>query len=190
MPDLPEPNTVVVTREGWRLGLRPVRPDDAAALVDMARRSTAEDLRFRFFSTIKPDLGPLVVALADFDHDRQIAAAAYDPQSPAADREILGVVRLTWGDGRRRAEFAIMVRSDLKGHGLGHVLIDEMLGWAVRLGIDRVDGEVMAENSHMLQMVRACGGVVEGRGGDFRTVRVAFDLGSRLAPAPGSLGAS
>lgn len=180
MPLPAEAEKDIVTIEGRRLRLRPIGPDDEDALIDMARRSTPDDLRLRFFSAVRPEPGPLVTALTHYDHSRQRAAGAYDPALPRGPTELLGVGRMTWQPDLSRGEFAIMVRSDLKGHGLGHCLMSEMLGWAVDLGLPRVDGEVLPENSAMLRMVRSCGGVILPRGPDFRTVRVAFDPPKRI----------
>ena len=92
----------------------------------------------------------------------------------------MGVVRLHWQPDLSRGECAILVRSDLKGHGLGHSLMAEMLGWAVDLGLPRVEGDVLPENAPMLQLVRSCGGVILPRGPDLRTVRVTFDPPRRI----------
>jgi acetyltransferase len=171
----PEAEKDIVTIEGRRLRLRPIGPDDDEALLDMARRSTAHDLRLRFFSAVRTEPGPLVSSLTHFDHTRQRAAGAYDPDAPRGPEELLGVVRLTWRPDLSSGDFAIMVRSDVKGHGLGHCLMAEMLGWGVDLGLARVDGDVLPENTPMLKMVRSCGGVILPHGPDLGIVRVTFD---------------
>jgi acetyltransferase len=169
-----EVETDIVTIEGRRLRLRPIGPDDDDALVEMGRRSTRDDLRLRFFSAVRPEPGPLVSALTHFDHGRQRAAGAYDPELPNGPRELLGVVRLHWLADHSSAEFAVMVRSDLKGHGLGYCLMQAMLGWAADLDLARVEGDVLPENTAMLHMVRSCGGTILPRGADLHVVRVAF----------------
>jgi acetyltransferase len=169
-----ERESEVVTIEGRRLRLRPVGPDDDDEAVELGRRSTPDDLRLRFFTAVRPEPGPLVSMLTDFDHSRQRAAGAYDPDSPRGPHELLGGVRLIWERDLSRGEYAIMVRSDFKGHGLGYCLMQEMLGWAHDLGLARVEGDVLSENTPMLRMVRSCGGVILPRGPDFQTIRVAF----------------
>ena len=163
-------------RDGRRLRIRAIDRSDAAALVEMGRRSTPEDLRLRFFGMVRPEPGPLASLLSDFDHDRQIAVAAYDPNSAGAEDEFLGVVRLICAPDNRQGEFSIMVRSDLKGQGLGAGLMREMLDWASKCGLARVEGRILAENKTMLQLARKCGAVIEPSDDDFLTVRVAFSL--------------
>ena len=180
MPLPAEAEKDIVTIEGRRLRLRPIGPDDDDALIEMGRRSTPDDLRMRFFSLMPREPGPLISSLTHYDHDRQRAVGAYDPGAPRGPDELLGVVRLHWPLDLSGGECAIMVRSDLKGHGLGHCLMAEMLGWAVDLGLPRVDGDVLPENSSMLRLVRSCGGVILPRGRDFQTVRVTFDPPRRI----------
>lgn len=172
-----------LTVRGRRLRLRPIRTDDAEALVDMGLKSTPDDLRLRFFGSVRPMVGPLTSLLTEFDRGRHIAVAAYDPAADA-DAEgggILGVVRLIMpadppAGAPREGEFAIMVRSDQAGHGLGRCLMQQMLGWARARGLARVHGEILAENKRMLRLAKAFGAVAQPRSADFRTVRVAIDL--------------
>jgi acetyltransferase len=180
MPLAPEAEKDIVTREGRHLRLRPIGPDDDDELIEMGRRSTPEDLRLRFFSPIRPEPGPLVTMLTHFDHDHHRVAGAYDPLLPRGPQELLGGVRLIWKPDLSRGEFAIMVRSDLKRHGLGRCLIAEMLGWAVDLSLARVDGEVLPENTAMLRLVRSCGGGILPRGSDPSVTNVTFDPPKRI----------
>lgn len=159
-----------------RVRLRPIRPDDEQALVEMGLRSTPEDLRLRFFSNVRPEIGALTSLLTQFDRDGQIAVAAYDPAATDGDRGILGVVRLILSADKRQGEFAIMVRSDQTGRGLGHALMREMLGWARERRLVRVDAEVMAENKRMLRLAREFGGRVSSKSRDVGTVRVTIEL--------------
>ncbi len=180
MPLAPEAEKDVVTSRGRRLRLRPIGANDEDELIEMGRRSTPEDLRMRFFSAVRPAPGPLVTKLTHFDHDHHRVAGAYDPKLPRGPQELLGGVRLIWEPDLSQGEFSIMVRSDLKRHGLGRCLMGEMLGWAVDLGLARVDGEVLSENSAMLRLVRACGGVIRPRGPDPGVISVTFDPPKRI----------
>lgn len=176
MDERPDGETELVVGDGRRLRLRPIRIDDAQALVDMGLRSTPEDLRLRFFSPIRPAVGVLTSLLTEFDRARHIAVAAYDPGAPEDDRGILGVVRLILAPDKPEGEFAIMVRSDQAGHGLGHGLMAQMLGWARARGLTRVHGEILAENKRMLRLARLFGAVVQPQTRDYHTVHVAIDL--------------
>lgn len=56
-----------------------------------------------------------------------------------------------------RAEFAVAVRSDLKGHGLSYALMTGLIAVARSRGIDELFGDVLSENGAMLQMCRELG---------------------------------
>jgi len=159
--------------DGQRLRARPITPKDADALLDFAERSTREDLRLRFFSMIKPAHGPLLDRLTHVDAETAIALVAFDPA--VSWEEILGVVRLNHEKGASEGEFAVMVRSDLKGHGIGHELLCLILRLAGERGITRVVGDVLAENRPMLHLVRDLGGRVEGHGPEVGIIRVVFE---------------
>ena len=185
MPLAPEAEKDIVTSKGRRLRLRPIGAEDDDEVIEMGRRSTPEDLRLRFFSPIRPAPGPLVTMLTDFDHDHQRVVGAYDPALPRGPQELLGGVRLIWKPDLSCGEFAIMVRSDLKRQGLSRCLMAEMLGWAVDLGLARVDGDVLRENTAMLRLVRACGGDILPRSSDPGIVSVTFDPPKRMSePKP------
>ena len=99
--------------------------------------------------------------------------------------EILGVVRLICDPNNTQGEFAIIVRTDFKGQGLGYALMQEMLAWGQRRGLAKVVGEVLMENAAMLRMVGDLNGVVESRDAEHRVAHVAFDL-SKTAYSPQS----
>jgi acetyltransferase len=163
-------------QDGRRLRVRPIRPEDAPALVEMGRRSSPEDLRLRFFSAMNALPAALAARLSQIDYDREMALIAFDPSDADHGREILGVVRLIGDPDNIRGEFAVMVRSDLKGHGLGYRLMQEMLAWAKQRGLARVEGVVLRENATLLRMVRDLGGEIGPAGADVAIAHVAFDL--------------
>jgi acetyltransferase len=70
---------------------------------------------------------------------------------------ILGVVRLVSDPENEAAEFAVLVRSDMKGRGLGYRLMTAILDYGRRRGLQRVYGEILRENATMLRMARELG---------------------------------
>jgi len=143
----------IVTQSGQHYRLRPIRPEDEDALVEMLRRSDRGDIRLRFFAAIKRFDHPFAARLTQLDYEREMAFVA-QPQD--AD-SILGAVHLIAEPNQERAEFAVMVRSDMKQSGLGYCLMQAMLDHAQRMGITWVEGEVMLENDAMRRMARELG---------------------------------
>lgn len=161
--------------DGSEIFLRPLRPEDGPLLQDLLDHMSQEDRRLRFFAPIRRLSARLVRQLTEIDYAHAIALLAF-----AADgATLLGVVRLaaepptlrdrgSLGDpaDSTRAEFAVALRSDWKGHGLGWLLMHRMLGLATRLGVAEVFGYVLRENERMLDMCR--------------------EMGFAAAPAPGN----
>ncbi|MGB7660250.1 MAG: GNAT family N-acetyltransferase, partial [Pseudolabrys sp.] len=87
---------------------------------------------------------------------------------------MLGLVRLKDELDEETSEFAILVRSRLKGHGLGWLLMQWVIDYAKQKGLRRVYGDVLAENKAMLQMCAELGFDEEDIGSGLR--RVVLDL--------------
>jgi acetyltransferase len=140
---------------GFRLLVRPIRPEDEPQLTEMVARSAPEDVRLRFLGPLKEFPRMMAARLSQIDYDREMALIAVDRLTGPG--EILGVSRIVADPENERAEFAVMVRSDMKGRGLGFQLMKDILDCARKRGTKIVHGEVLAENSTMLQMAAELG---------------------------------
>jgi L-amino acid N-acyltransferase YncA len=89
----------------------------------------------------------------------------------------LGLVRLIDELDETTAQFAILVRSRLKGHGLGWLLMQRIIDYANEKGLRRIYGDVLAENTTMLQMCTELGFHAHDIGSDIR--RFVLDLENR-----------
>ncbi len=163
-------------KSGLALKLRPIRPQDEPDLVAMVRRCTPEDIRLRFFGPMKTPPAGLAARLSQIDYDREMALLAIEPAKDGEPEAIVGVVRLYADPDNTTAEYAILVRSDFHGQGLGYALMQEMLAYARGRGLASVFGEVLSENRRMLDMARELGASVDGRSGPDHSVRVNFHL--------------
>jgi acetyltransferase len=143
--------TVERLRDGTVLHVRPVRPEDEPLLRDLAAHMTPEDLRLRFFTATRGLDHRTAARLSQLDYDRELALLA------ELDGAALGVARFAADPDRLRAEYAIAVRSDWKGRGLGYRLMTRLIDLAGEQGIGELTGEVLPENKPMLQMCRELG---------------------------------
>ncbi len=139
--------------DGSKIFVRPIRPDDEAVLRAFLEKITAEDLRLRFFAPIKDFSHAFLARLTQLDYARAIAFAAFD--KPGGD--LLGVVRLHADANHEKGEYAILIRSDLKGRGLGWALMELMIRYARGEGLTAIEGQVLKDNVTMLQMCRELG---------------------------------
>lgn len=133
--------------------IRPIRPDDASLLLRFLEKISPEDKRLRFFATVREFNAPFIARLTQLDYHRAMALVAIDPVS----QEIIGVVRLHIDANFESGEYAVLVRSDLKGKGLGWKLMELIIAFARRKGLKRIEGEVLSENTLMLTMCRELG---------------------------------
>jgi acetyltransferase len=147
----------LVLPSGRRFQVRPIRPEDDTLIRALLARVTPDDLRLRFFAHVKEFNPAFLARLTQLDYARSIAFIALDE----ASGEPCGVVRLHADANHETSEFAILLRSDLKGLGLGWALMELIIAWAKADGIGVVEGQVLRENKTMLAMCERLGFEVE-----------------------------
>ncbi|EKE72130.1 bifunctional acetate--CoA ligase family protein/GNAT family N-acetyltransferase [Oceanibaculum indicum] len=147
----------MVVRDGSRYAVRPIRPEDGPALQALFARLAPEDIRMRFFQPLKSLPLALAARLTQIDYDREMALIASPKEPPEQEEEISAVVRISCDPDNERAEYAILVRSDLKGRGIGYGLMKLIIAQAKQRGVREVFGDVLRENQPMLQLCRDLG---------------------------------
>ena len=143
----------IEARDGWRLFVRPIRPEDEPVIHEFLRHVTSHDLRLRFFAAIKEFSHEFVARLTQLDYARAMAFVAFDE----ATGEMVGAVRIYSDLIYRSGEYAILLRSDLKGRGLGWALMQLIIEYARSEGLKVISGDVLAENTTMLDLCRDLG---------------------------------
>ncbi|ONG57272.1 GNAT family N-acetyltransferase [Pseudoroseomonas deserti] len=148
------------SRKGRRLLIRPIRPEDAAAHAEAFRHLSPEDVRWRFFSQLRELPATQIARMTQIDYDREMAFVAVEEREGAAPRTV-GVARLIreagGGPGGDQGEFAVVTLPDWKGEGLGRHLMQRLIDWGRAQGLQRVVGQVLADNRPMLGFIRALG---------------------------------
>jgi RimJ/RimL family protein N-acetyltransferase len=140
-------------RDGTTVLIRRLVAEDAALYPDFLSDVTADDLRLRFFAPLREVSRALLDKLIHYDPDHAMAFVAVDEQS----RKMLGVVRLHDDTSGETAEFAILVRSRLKDHGVGWLLMERMIEFSRHKDLKTVRGQVLSENATMLAMCAELG---------------------------------
>jgi acetyltransferase len=143
----------ITTRFGRAIFVRPVRPEDEALFHEFFQHVTEEDLRLRFFAPVRDFSHAFLARLTQLDYARAIAFVAIDPENG----KMMGAVRLHADANQEKGEYAILLRSDLKGIGLGWELMRLMIEWALAEGLQEVEGQVLRENRTMLEMCKSLG---------------------------------
>lgn len=140
---------------GDRYFLRPVRPEDEAALVSAFKELSPDEVRLRFFSVIKSMRHEMAARLTQIDYDREMAFVLFE--GPDDSGAALGIARFSADPDFDTAEFAITVRSRAQGKGYGRALMQELIAYAGSRGIGELFGVVLADNRPMLALAKSLG---------------------------------
>jgi acetyltransferase len=166
---------LLTLRDGRPIAVRPMRPEDEPAIVGFLEHVCAEDLRLRFFHAVKEFSHQFVARLTQLDYARAMAFVALD----TVTGEVMGVSQIHSDSRYQSAEYAVLVRSDLKGIGLGWALMQLLIDYATTEGLKSLCGEVLAENTTMVAMCRELGFSVRADPRDAGIMLVSLDLTNR-----------
>jgi acetyltransferase len=164
----------VKLKDGRAIGIRPIHPSDDGLYGDFLRSIAPSDLRLRFFSPKTEFSDKVIARFTQIDYAREIAFIAIDPETGA----MLGGSRLIADPDYVSGEYAVMVRSELKGHGIGWALMQQLISYAKAEGLQHLHGTVLRENTQMLSMCRQLGFEVRHDPDDFALFRVTLPLES------------
>ena len=159
-------------KSGWGVQVRPIRPEDESTIRQFLGQVSREDLRLRFFAPMKLFDHEFIARLTQLDYARAMAFVAFDGKT----NELVGVVRLDSDSIYENGEYAILLRSDLKGRGLGWALMQLIIEYAKAEGLKRISGDVLQDNTVMLAMCRELGFAVTSNPEDPILCRVALRL--------------
>jgi acetyltransferase len=151
--------------DGRRLMLRPIHPEDEPMLIAAFHKLSPENVRLRFFAPVKELTHETAAALTQIDYDRQMALVLADPSRPGI-AELYAVARFSADPDNDKAEFALTVRDDMTGMGLGTLLLRRLIDYARRRGVREIFGHVLRENLRMLALCRFLGFDESGAPGD------------------------
>lgn len=142
----------ISARSGEALTLRPIRPEDEPAMQALFRNLSPEEIRFRFHRPLKMLDHELAARLTQIDYDRDMAFTLF-----RSNGDLIGVVRIGCDPDLVEAEYAVLVRGDYSRQGLGMALMERIIAYAQRRGIERIFGYVLAENQAMLVIAKRLG---------------------------------
>ena len=161
-------------RNGRPVLFRPIRPEDEAAHYVFLSHMSEQDLIYRFFHYVNQISRRDMARLTQVDYDREMAFVA-SARGEDGEAETLGVVRIVAAPDNETAEFAIIIRSDMKGQGLGSALMRKMIDYSRERGIRIFSGDVMYDNQPMLDLLKRFG-FTFGRSEEAGILRCTLDL--------------
>jgi GNAT superfamily N-acetyltransferase len=168
-----EPHVVEV-RDGTKVHLRPIVPEDEPLLHEAVAAMSERTVYFRFFSPIKRMSDALAHRLAVVDYNDRFAIVA-TTHRPSGRERIAGVARYDRARNTDVAEVAVAVIDEFQRRGLGSVLLAELARVGRMHGIKTFSLIVLPENREMLGLLRKMGWIHQARlnGGVYE---ISFDL--------------
>ncbi|MBL8477828.1 MAG: acetate--CoA ligase family protein [Sterolibacteriaceae bacterium] len=142
--------------QGRQLLIRPIRPEDETTLGDLIASLDPEDSRMRFFGTMRRLPRSKLARFTQIDYDREMALVAIERDARGTERS-LGEVRAMADPDNAFAEFAIVVSSQVKGLGLGRLLLQRIIDYCRNRGTGELRGETLAGNLRMQHLARDLG---------------------------------
>ncbi|MDE1222784.1 bifunctional acetate--CoA ligase family protein/GNAT family N-acetyltransferase [Vibrio aestuarianus] len=145
----------VTLRDNSVVMLRPILPEDEPQHAEFIHNVSKEDLYKRFFSDVGEFNHEALANFTQIDYDREMAFVAVD--SNDGEGKIIGVSRALINPENTDAEFAILIRSDLKGNGLGKILLQKVIDYCRLKGTVQISGMTMPTNRGMLTLAQKLG---------------------------------
>jgi acetyltransferase len=161
--------------DGRTLLLRPILPEDEPALQAGFAKLTPEEIRMRFFVPLKVLTHMTTARFTQIDYDREVALILTEHGIPGKT-EIYGSVRIIADPDNEKAEYAVIVRKEVTGMGLGVLLMRKIIDYAKKRGIGEIYGDVVAENTTMLKLCRVLGFTQNAMADDPGLVRATLKL--------------
>ncbi len=168
---------------GQALTVRPIRPGDEAQHLAFLSQLDPEDVRMRVFYSRRSIEPSELARLTQIDYEREIAFVAVRV-GPDGEEQTLATARAVADPDNITAEFGIIVRSDLKGQGLGSLLMGKLIRTLRCQGTQRLVATVLNDNRRMLAMQRRLGFVHEPADPADGTRSIVLDLQRRDAAGP------
>ncbi|WP_114786187.1 bifunctional acetate--CoA ligase family protein/GNAT family N-acetyltransferase [Vibrio tetraodonis] len=145
----------VQLKDGSSIIMRPILPEDEPNHAHFVSKVSKEDLYNRFFSDVGELNHEALANLTQIDYDREMAFIAIT--NSGSNPEIIGVSRALLNPDNTDAEFAILVRSDLKGMGLGKLLLQKIIDYCRQKDTKQISGMTMPTNRGMLMLAQKLG---------------------------------
>ncbi len=151
----------ITLRDGTKVLLRPIRPEDEPLWHEMLASSSRESIRQRFRYIFKETTHQMAIPYCFIDYDREMAIVAILEED--GEPKMAGVGRMVSDPDRETAEYAVFVADPWQNRGLGGALTDYSLEIARSWGIKVVRAETTPDNYRMIAIFRDRGFSIEHR---------------------------
>jgi GNAT superfamily N-acetyltransferase len=142
-----------VAWNGGAIHVRPIRSDDYEQQRSFFYALSAADLQPRTLSQLPSVQVGQLARLTWIDYEREMTfIALLNDETPG---RAVGLVRSAVDAGNERAEFALALRPDMKGRGLGRILLGKLIAYYRARRTQELVGEARADDARMIELARA-----------------------------------
>ena len=155
----PYPNHLVeewILPDGASVTIRPVRPEDAEMEKEFVKNMSDESRYFRFMDTMRELSKPQLVRFTQIDYDREMAFVAVQINDAGIPEQI-GASRYVTNPDGETVVFALAVADSWQKRGLGRKLMQVLIDCARTKGYSAVIGDVLSDNTKMLNLMSSLG---------------------------------
>jgi acetyltransferase len=155
---LPYPTEYIIPwrlKDGTEVVIRPIRPEDEPLWLDFIKGLSEEALRNRFFYKLQEITHEMIIRYCNIDYDREVGLVA--ELSKDQQKRLIGISRIIMDPDKKNGEFAIVIADEYQGKGLGHKLVDMLIGISCDQGLDEIHGLVLSSNTKMLELCAGLG---------------------------------
>ncbi len=139
--------------DGTNIVIRPIRPEDAEIEAKFVRELSSEAKYFRFMNSLQELSQELLVRFTQIDYHNEMALIAV--KSNGDGEEQIGVARYTTNLDKTSCEFALVVSDQWRSRGIGHHLMQNLMEIARDRDLERMEGQVLANNFKMLELMKS-----------------------------------
>ena len=143
--------------DGTNIVIRPIRPEDAEIEAKFVRELSNESKYFRFMNSLQELSQEMLVRFTQIDYHNEMALVAVKPGLGSDSEEQIGVARYTTNLDKQSCEFALVVSDQWRGKGIAHHLMAQLMDIARDRNLERMEGQVLANNVKMLSLVKSLG---------------------------------
>jgi acetyltransferase len=160
--------------DGVDIVIRPIRPEDAESEAKFVRELSSETKYFRFMSSLQELSQEMLVRFTQIDYHNEMALIAV--KSNGAGEEQIGVARYVTNLDKTSCEFALVVSDRWQSRGIAHHLMQNLMEVARGRDLERMEGQVLSNNSRMLELVKSLNFQISNDPGDSAVKRIEAQL--------------
>ena len=150
--------TVWTMRDGRKVILRPIKPEDEPLWLEMFRNFSEESVRYRFFNIIKDTPHEVRVRYCNIDYDRELGIVT---ELQNDQRHILGVVRLIIEPDGKQGEIAFIVADPWQNLGLGAKMVDYIIEISKEKRLETIYALMLKDNYKAIRLLRKMGFTIQ-----------------------------